>query len=245
MNNNTHVFALFYPSFHISAQDAEINITDASMVHRITRVLRLSVGDKCIIFDRFIHANLTIQAIGPRAVVCTVVSARENKQWCPRLTFFLPILRRDALASALYSLVEAGVNDIQLIVTAKVQRKFGDQKEIKRLERIIVAAAEQSKNFAFPYLHEPISFDRAVAKLQTSQSYVAMPTGNAIFPYMSTSLKQAREFMLLVGPEGDFSSKEQSLLHKSGIVPLRLTPTILRAESAAFYLAALFRSAFI
>ena len=50
--------------------------------------------------------------------------------------------------------------------------------------------------------------------------------------------------LLAVGPEADFSASEQKLLRENGFEPIELGPTILRAETAAFYLFASFRSVF-
>ena len=54
----------------------------------------------------------------------------------PHITVLLPLLKRDDLDTVLYSLVEMGVNTIQLMITKKVQRKWGKEKEYDRLQRV-------------------------------------------------------------------------------------------------------------
>lgn len=242
MKNTHHIFALYYPALHIPKQEKEIILNDADLVHRLTRVLRLTIGDHFFVFDRFINAQLIIKKIDRHTVICQMKEIKDNTKWQPSIIFLLPILKREALNAAVYSLVEAGVNEIQLIQTEKGQRKFGITKEMKRLERIIIAAAEQSKNFAFPQLKEPVSFMQALKSVH-SMCYVGDPAGQSAIAYLCK--QEIPQCTLIVGPEGDFSTKEKMALKKKEVIPLQLTPTILRAESAVFYLASLFRSAFL
>lgn len=234
---NTHLFALYYQA--TSTYNAQFVITDDQLVHRISRVLRLAQGDACIFFDRTSWISCTITQITRTTVAGTINAKHTVQSWHPKITFFLPVLKRDALATAVYDLVQAGVQEIQLLRTQKAQHAFGTQ-ELQRLERIIIAAAEQSKNFAFPAIQEPISWSQALLLLQKNRSYVGDPTGMPIFTALGTERHNA--YNLLVGPEGDFTLEESAQLQKAGVMPVRLTPTILKAETAAFYLAALWRS---
>ncbi len=241
---NTHLFALYYSGKKLTHHDLLV-ITDTDLIHRIERVLRLSVGDACILFDRTTWKEVTITALTRTTITCTVVAQHDIKPWYPKIRFFLPVLKRESLATAVYNLVESGVQEIQLIKTEKVQRAFGSTKELERLERIAIAAAEQSKNFALPDIKEPISWAEALILMQKTISYVGDPMGMPIFDSLHGLQKWPDSCILVVGPEGDFTAREYAALKEAGVIPLQLTPTILRAETAAFYLAALFRSFFV
>ena len=241
---NTHLFALYYLGKKITHHNLLV-ITDTDLIHRMHRVLRLEVGDTCILFDRTTWMEVTLTALARATITCTVIAQHDIKPWYPKIRFLLPVLKREALATAIYNLVEAGVQEIQLIQPQKVHRTFGGTKELERLERIAIAAAEQSKNFAVPDIKEPISWEEALILLQKTTSYVGDPTGIPIFDSLGERRKLPDLCTLLVGPEGDFTPREYAELKEAHVISLQLTPTILRAEMAAFYLAALFRSFFV
>jgi 16S rRNA (uracil1498-N3)-methyltransferase len=241
MNNDTHIFALYCPLFH-EYQKGSLVLDDADLVHRITRILRLGIGDTFILFDRSMHGQLTIANITRQSVTSTLHTKHTNKPWQCSITFFLPVLKKEALAAAVYSLVEAGVQDIQLLSTQKIQRKFGGDKERQRLERIILAAAEQSKNFIFPTIKDPMPLPEALALLANTTAYVGNPSGKPVVNIFKDTHQIPERAALFVGPEGGFTATEWALFEKANIISLQLTPTILRAEMAAFCLAAFFRS---
>jgi 16S rRNA (uracil1498-N3)-methyltransferase len=207
-------------------------------------VLRLSKEDTVILFNRSLHVQMVIAHVTSNKIEGTIAVKKENEPWQQTITFFLPILKKESLSTAVYSLVEAGVQEIQLLKTAKVQRSFGGAKEVERLERVIIAAAEQSKNFVFPVIKEPISLEQAIGMMQQSKAYVGQAAGAPIMSIMPDQITSLSHCSLLIGPEGDFTSHEWALIKQSNIVSVQLTPTILRAETAAFCLAAICRSIF-
>lgn len=241
---NSHVFALYYAIDKKTVHDNRLRITSTELIHRMHRVLRLAIGDTCILFDRYAWAEVTIVAVDRTSILCTIIAWHDTKAWHPKITFLLPLLKRESLGDALYNLVQAGVQEIQLIETEKTHHTFG-AKEMERFERIIIAAAEQSKNFAFPNLKAPISWSDALLLMQKTTSYVGDPLGKPIIDTVCKFQIRPDHCLLLVGPEGDFTTQEWEQLTAAHVVPLQLTPTILKAETAAFYLAALFRSLFL
>ncbi len=239
---NTHTFALYYPLPSLT-EEKTIVITDTDLLHRISRILRLTVGDRCILFDRTRWIEMAIMASTRTAMKGTIITTHEIQPWRPAIRFLLPLLKREALVTAIYNLVQAGVQEIQLLETAKVHHTFGGTKELERLERVAIAAAEQSKNFAFPSLKGPLSWRETLELLRSTTSYVGDCAGIPLKSVLAgLEQRSADSYTLLVGPEGDFTPEEYRGLKESGVQPVQLTPTILKAETAAFYLAALFRS---
>jgi len=119
-------------------------------------------------------------------------------------------------------------------MTKKTQRTWGGQKEEERIERIMQAAAEQSKNFAFPKVSSPVPLEVAVAGVARDAIKIFFdPTGcslNNLITSINTSL--STRIILSVGPEGDLTMDEKASLNGQGFVFCQLTPTILRAQQA-------------
>src|SRR5581483_3691390 len=129
-------------------------------------------------------------------------------------TFALPILKKDDFETALYSLVELGANAVQFITTEKVQRSLYGEKEYERCKRIMISAAEQSKNFAVPELFLPISLPEYVARispLKIPKIYFDVDGTSVLECAQSVIAEKPQEIILMVGPEGDLTSNEKQL----------------------------------
>ncbi len=242
--SKSHEFAIYYEilSDNLGHGDT-FTVVNQDLMHRITRVLRIKKGEPLLFFNREWHALLRIVQVDRKSMRLELISAVKNKRYTPTISFLLPILKRDALAQAVYYLVETGVNELQLVQTENMQRKWGGEKERERLERICIAAAEQSKNFAFPLIKDPLSLaDALQAVPPDALCFYGNPEGNHFREIRSDIMPG--HFVLTCGPEADFSSAEKVQLQEESFQALRLTPTILRAETAVLCLSSLFRTVF-
>ncbi|PKN03449.1 hypothetical protein CVU75_02165, partial [Candidatus Dependentiae bacterium HGW-Dependentiae-1] len=107
-----HEFALYVPMLTTVLtgvhHSSSFLIDDALLVHRIQSVLRLEPGDEIRLFDRRVQALCLVQAVNKKKVTFTVSEKKENSCLLPAITFFLPLLKKEDLEAALYSLVELG-----------------------------------------------------------------------------------------------------------------------------------------
>ncbi len=242
--HSKHEFALYVPN--LTALLSRISVAqvlvldDTEIVHRIQSVLRLEPGEEIRLFNRHTQALCIVQSVHKKEVRCLISESKETIPLAPSVTFFLPLLKKEDLEAALYSLVELGASAVQLVVTEKSRQlgpKEREQKELERLERVMIAAAEQSKQFSISVLSPAISFEALLGNLAQkkpgSVSIFFDPAGDDLFTVMSDLRKQnPAEIFLLVGPEGDLTEAEKGGLAKTGIRFCKLTPTVLRALQA-------------
>lgn len=234
---NQHEFALYYSSLtNLIEQAAEkiVKIQDADLVHRIERVLRLKKAEEFILFDRYNHITCLLEQFENRKTVrIQILKVSANQILKPEIIVWLPVLKRDDLEEALYSLVELGANKIQLVMTQKIQRTWGGVKELDRLQRICIAAAEQSKNYAFPEIHVPISFAEFIQQSHSSTVLLFDVGGDPLFETLQElKQKDPAAIEVIVGPEADLTVEEKSALKKLHALVCALTPTVLRARQA-------------
>jgi 16S rRNA (uracil1498-N3)-methyltransferase len=157
----------------------------------------------------------------------------------------LPLLKKDDFETALYSLVELGTTTIQLIATQKTQRSWAGEKELDRCQRIMIAAAEQSKNFIIPTLIPPIHLTEYLKKITENEhpKIYFDPQGSAGLALLNNLAQQkAKHYMLMVGPEGDLTQSEKELLQAKSFYFCQLTPTVLRSVSAVILGAGIMRT---
>lgn len=240
-----HEFALYIEERFATALEEEqkfLIINDSSTIHRISDILRLKLGDSIIFFDKSHHALCLLKQASKKELVFQVNDFKTNLILTPSITAYMPLLKRDDLEQGVYDLTAIGVTTIQLVMTTKVQRTW-QQKELARLQKIIVAAAEQSKNFSFPTIKEPISFDDISESDDTVYRVFADPKGKPLLEVMNDiSTMRTKKIHVLVGPEGDLTEDEKKQAQKLRFVFCRLTPTVLKSFQAMSILAAVCRS---
>jgi 16S rRNA (uracil1498-N3)-methyltransferase len=142
-------------------------------------------------------------------------------------------------------LAALGVETIQFITTEKTQRTLHGSQELARAQKIIRAAAEQSKYFCLPLIKGPVNLMVYLEQQHTrgDLALVADPDGHSVRELIAdrAAVSQAT---ILVGPEGGLTVSERDLVAQHGFVSCRLTPTILKAEHAVSLLAGIVRSIF-
>lgn len=248
-NKEKHEFALFMESLSVLIQGKKSHdslvIADEKLVHRIMHVLRLKVEDACVLFDRNVQVSVIIATIiSKKQISVTIHSIHATHTLKPTIIFLLPLLKRDDYESALYGLTEVGVNIIQLVFTQKTAHRWAGNRDSERAERIVISAAEQSKNFAYPEVKEPISFEAALQKYnKTDMKIFFDPEGKKLFDIIHEMREsKAKDILLLVGPEGDLHLEEKKMIQDNDFLFCALTPTVMRAVQAAALGAGFIRS---
>lgn len=244
--NEKHIFAIYSDdvSFDTVGQSDAITITNEYAYHRIVRVLRMGVSDPCILFNRTFHAVSVIKNIRAKSIECIIQSVQSNPVMPCAIHFVLPILKREDLENAVSVLTEIGVTSIQLISTHKVQRSFDASKELPRMHKIMVAAAEQSKNFSFPIIYPPVDLATCLQKSDPDYRILFHPSGAPLTTFLKEVPSVASSFTLICGPEGDFTPAERQYCSAHNVKAVCLTPTVLRAVTAVTIGAGVIRSLF-
>ncbi|AXT53912.1 16S rRNA (uracil(1498)-N(3))-methyltransferase [Aquimarina sp. BL5] len=124
---------------------------------------------------------------------------------------------------------EIGIDEITPIICDHSERKVV---KLERFERILQSAMKQSLQNYLPKLNPAISFSDFIQKENKDQLLMA---------HCEETKKQSLKDILilknsttiLIGPEGDFSTKEIEKAIKTGYKPVTLGETRLRTETAA------------
>ncbi|HEY2581272.1 MAG TPA: 16S rRNA (uracil(1498)-N(3))-methyltransferase [Mucilaginibacter sp.] len=124
---------------------------------------------------------------------------------------------------------EIGIDEISLIICQRSERK---EVKVDRLNKIITSAIKQSVKAYHPVLNSPVNFKQLLAKPFDGQKFIAhCEKGD------KTSLKdqlvEHGRYLVLIGPEGDFTTYEiEGALH-NGFKAISLGESRLRTETAA------------
>ncbi len=227
---NSHEFALFVSE--LRATGKEVIVQDPDTVHRMTHVLRLTVGDSVTLFSATQVLRVLVNSMTKKAVSCQIEQVITPTRLVPRITLLLPVLKKEALEEAIYSAVELGVTELALVKTEKTHAAAFLQAHHDRLLKIIHAAQEQAKQFVPITLTGPVTLIEAVAthtKIPTK--IVALQGGGTLLSCLKAHPKDA-DILLAVGPEADFTDQEKIFLQENNFIPVSLGSTVLRAQQA-------------
>jgi len=245
-----HEFAMYvaHLSSYLSPKRDYIELQDPDAVHRIRSVLRLAQDDELILFDGVQQVVCTITDMNKKTVLVRILSNNRTVSLDPSVTFLLPLLKKEALERMIYACVELGANTIQLVITEKSQRSWRSEKELQRMQAIMVAAAEQSKQFAIPEMYPPCSLPEALQHhTKHDIKLVADPAGTPLYQVLTQVVQNMHahkksSLVITMGPEGDFTETERELLRTASYQAVRLTPTVLRSQQAGALLLGTLRS---
>lgn len=234
--NNKHEFAIYFAQLPDKLNLLqELILSDKDLYHRIIYILRMETSDQLMFFNNKQNVTVKIIEITKRDIKFKVLHKDLNKNLKPKITILVSILKREAFEEAIYFCVELGANVIQPIITQKVHFKKWEDKERERLKRIIVSAAEQSKNFNFPELKDPVNLPDyldQISKTTNDVQKIFFDAHGQNLSEIANNLKQAPGLILLIGPEGDLTPQEKEIIKKADFQFIKLTPTILRAQTA-------------
>lgn len=139
---------------------------------------------------------------------------------------------------------EIGIDEITPVVCERSERKIVKE---ERLEKVITAAVKQSLTAYHPKLNPTISLrdflKENVGKSEANYKLIAHCIDDGNRNAISELIKPHQKYLILIGPEGDFSPKEIELALQSGYKPVTLGNTRLRTETAG--LAACFEVNFL
>ena len=220
---------LFYNS-EIKKGDSNFFFEKEESKH-IVKVLRKKEGDKIFITNGlgFLFESEIILASEKK---CEVTITKETFQEPD--TFYThiavaPTKMNDRLEWFLEKATEIGIHEITPIICDHSERKVY---KIDRAEKIIQAAMKQSLHYYLPKINEPISLSKFVKLNLEGEKYIAHCEETDKKSFQKEIKKNGRA-TILIGPEGDFSSKEINLAIENNFIPVTLGNTRFRTETAA------------
>ncbi|RZA20136.1 MAG: 16S rRNA (uracil(1498)-N(3))-methyltransferase [Lysobacteraceae bacterium] len=203
-------------------------------VAHLLRVLRLQVGDACVLFNGDGHDyDARIVSAGKRDASVQVTAARKVDNESPlRITLLQGIARGEKMDWILQKATELGVARILPATSDRSEVKLDAQRADKRLAHwrgIVVSACEQSGRAVLPEVAAPQPLPQAAA-LRGGRGFILDPfAGQSL-----ASLRDAElgECTIAIGPEGGWSPRDREQLVAAGYQGLRLGPRVLRTETA-------------
>jgi 16S rRNA (uracil1498-N3)-methyltransferase len=222
----------------IAIADKKIILSDKKQIHHIRDVLRLKVNERVQVFDALGNAYACrISQVHERIVLDIQKRLEPKAQEKVRITLACAIPKKAKFDEIVDKLTQIGVYSIIPLLTERVVVRWDRQKQFnqqKRWEKIALSAAQQSQRTSLPIIQPP---QKIAELLGNSRNYALklIPVLSGQRRPMSEILSRtkARNILVLIGPEGDFTPQELSLAQSKGFIPVSLGDLVLRVDTAA------------
>ncbi|MGI4749113.1 MAG: 16S rRNA (uracil(1498)-N(3))-methyltransferase [Janthinobacterium lividum] len=196
------------------------------------KVLRLQKDDLVEIVDgkgSFYHAKITVS--NPKKTSFIIL---ETKFEFEKRNHYLhiavaPTKNIERLEWFIEKATEVGIDEITPILCQHSERKTINQ---ERLNKVITSAMKQSLKAYHPKLNELITFSSFVKMTTDSQKWIAHCEDTKKVLIKEALLPQ-QKYLILIGPEGDFSPQEINMALENGFQAITLGNSRLRTETAA------------
>ncbi len=213
------------------------NISDNSFTlneqesHHLTKVMRKPIGTEIWLIDGIgsVYSGI-VQNIQNDAVSGQILKVfpkyGENKV---QISLGIGILKKDKMNFVVEKATECGVNKIIPLVLDKcIKRDIN----LDRLIKISRSAVKQCGRSIIPSIPKPIILEELLSTNTNESILVCHESGEYGIDVLPKMLKNQTKILLLIGPEGDFSKEELSLLKERKVKFISLGNRRLRSETA-------------
>jgi 16S rRNA (uracil1498-N3)-methyltransferase len=196
------------------------------------RVLRLETGSEVQLIDgRGGLYDATIKDAHPKRTILQInsVTTQFNKRNHYLHIAVAPTKNIERLEWFLEKATEIGIDEISLIICQRSERK---EAKTERLNKIITSAIKQSIKAYHPVLNEPMTYSQFLARPFDGQKFVAH-CENGDKTNLRSEIKPGEKYLILIGPEGDFTLNEIDNALHNDFKAITLGESRLRTETAA------------
>jgi 16S rRNA (uracil1498-N3)-methyltransferase len=221
---------LFYTP---SIQDGLATLDEEESRHLIM-VMRRKIGDRLWVTDGLGHYyEAEIVETGKKNAFIRIV-AEKGQENIPTFSLHLaiaPTKQMERLEWFVEKATEIGIDEITPLLCQRSER---DKLRIDRLQKTALSAMKQSLRARLPKINELTPYPTFIKSALADQKYIPW-CADAPQPHLQSVLAPTGRILIMIGPEGDFSTEEVTLAQAHGFMPVSLGAARLRTETAALY----------
>ena len=216
---------------NITTETKQITFEKEESRH-IVRVLRKKEGDILHITNgKGFLFSVEISIANDKRCLATITKQEEklnNRDYYLHVAI-APTKNNDRLEWFLEKATEIGIDEITPIICDNSERKVV---KIERLSKIVQSAMKQSLQFTLPKLNNPVKFSEFIKQDFIKETYIAHCEEGLEKKLLKNIAVPNSKYTILIGPEGDFSTKEIEKSLASKFIPISLGENRLRTETA-------------
>ncbi len=211
------------------SKSLSLNLTDKldrSQSHYVSKVMRLKEKEFFSLFNISGEWEAKILNITKSIVEFNVTKQLRQKENTKDLWLAFSPIKSNYFNFMIQKATELGVTKFSPIIFDRtIVRKINK----KRLEKVIIEAAEQSNRITVPVIEEPQKLKNFLCN-DMDLIFTDLNTANTKIDLKKLT---AKPICVIIGPEGDFSEEErEEILKYNGVQPIKINENILRSETA-------------
>ena len=224
--------------YFIKKKDFSLEDTD---IRHIKKVMRMNINDKIeVVYNNKLHI-CEITSLDPFNIK-VIEELDEDKKTKIELTVAVALVKEQKMDLILQKLTELGVSRIIPVSMersiVKLDKERFNKKKV-RWESICKEASEQSKRTNIPII-EDIKSIKDLTKEDADLKLVASTKEKEkLLNYYLQSIEDCAKIIMVIGPEGGISDKEEDILVSNGYNRVSFGNLIFRVETATIYVASI------
>lgn len=216
-------------------------LLEESDIRHIKKVMRMNINDKIeVVYNNKLHI-CEITSLEPFNIK-VIKKLDEDKKTKIELTVAVALVKEQKMDLILQKLTELGVSRIIPVSMersiVKLDKERFNKKKV-RWESICKEASEQSKRTNIPII-EDIKSIKDLTKEDADLKLVASTKEKEkLLNYYLQSIEDCAKIIMVIGPEGGISDKEEDILVSNGYNRVSFGNLIFRVETATIYVASI------
>lgn len=216
-------------------------LLEESDIRHIKKVMRMNINDKIeVVYNNKLHI-CEITSLEPFNIK-VIEELDEDKKTKIELTVAVALVKEQKMDLILQKLTELGVSKIIPVSMersiVKLDKERFNKKKV-RWESICKEASEQSKRTNIPII-EDIKSIKDLTKEDADLKLVASTKEKEkLLNYYLQSIEDCAKIIMVIGPEGGISDKEEDILVSNGYNRVSFGNLIFRVETATIYVASI------
>lgn len=216
-------------------------LLEESDIRHIKKVMRMNINDKIeVVYNNKLHI-CEITSLEPFNIK-VIEKLDEDKKTKIELTVAVALVKEQKMDLILQKLTELGVSKIIPVSMersiVKLDKERFNKKKV-RWESICKEASEQSKRTNIPII-EDIKSIKDLTKEDSDLKLVASTKEKEkLLNYYLQSIEDCAKIIMVIGPEGGISDREEDILVSNGYNRVSFGNLIFRVETATIYVASI------
>ncbi|MDD4028427.1 MAG: RsmE family RNA methyltransferase [Caldisericia bacterium] len=232
----------------ISPHSSSIRITGDEF-HHLVHVVRFSIGDTIQLISSNGVAEGVIQDILHDAAIVVIKSYLPSVEtsYVIHLLQGLPKIKK--MDDIIEKGTEVGIRSFHPVIMKRSYSSLSAEQlkeKTNRWNRIACAATKQSGASTIPYVHDVHALRSRIQSMDVGPHDILLVADEAekernLFQVLPTTIpkKVPNNIWICIGPEGGITEEEMGFLGTKGFQPVTLGRTILRTETAGYFMAGL------
>jgi 16S rRNA (uracil1498-N3)-methyltransferase len=231
----------FLPHFPQDDRWADECALTGSEFHHLVHVMRLGIGDRLTVFDgQGTEADAEIVGITKTSAALRLVQRRCDPPAArAKVVLATAVPKADRLRWLVEKAAELGVDRFIPLQTGRSIVAPGAVK-LDKMRQVVVEACKQSGRNQLMQIDSLMPWKQFVAQEITTLSTVVADPGGPPLSTLDVAAVRKADVRLVIGPEGGLSAAELQEALEAGAKTVSLGTNILRVETAALVLAAVF-----